>query len=66
MTLKVSKYTYAGRPTFELPEGRYYLMSRHKTKGNAQAAQKKSDSPYRTLVRKHGKSWLLLGVQTAR
>ena len=66
MTLKISKYTYGGRTCFELPEGRYYLMSRHRTRGNAQVAQKKLDFPNRTLIRKYGKSWLLLGVQTVR
>jgi len=66
MVLKVSKYTYGGRTCFELPEGRYYLISRHRTKGNAQSAQKRLDHPYRTLIRKYEKSWLLLGVQTAR
>jgi len=66
MALKISEYTYGGRTCFELPEGRYYLISRHKTKGNALTAQKRLDHPYRTLVRKHGKSWLLLGVQMWR
>jgi len=66
MGIKLSKYTYGGRSCFELSEGRYYLISRHKTKGNAQLAQKKLDHPYKTLIRKYGKSWLLLGVQTAR
>jgi len=66
MALKISKYTYGGRTCFELPEGRYYLMSRHNTKGNAISAQKRLDHPNRTLVRKHGASWFVLGVQTAR
>lgn len=66
MALKRSKYTYGGRTCFELPKGRYYLISRHNTKGNAQNAQKKLDNPRQTLVRKHGKSWLVLGIQTAR
>lgn len=64
--MKKSKYTYAGRSCFELPTGRYYVVSRHRTKGAAKAAQGRLDYPKGTLVRAYGKSWLLLAVQTAK
>jgi len=64
--IKLSEYKYAGRPCFELPTGRYYLISKHRTKGKAISKQKKLDFPQKTKVRKYNNWWLVLGIQTAR
>ena len=52
--IKLSKYTYGGRTCFELPEGRYYLITKHRTKNKARESQKRLDFPQKTLIRKYG------------
>jgi len=62
MTIRITHLTYGGRSVFtDGSDVRYYVISRHRTKGNAQLALKNLDFSSSSIIRKYGQWWLVLG-----